>query len=52
LDGDKQEMIHLAYFQGYTQIEISEKLKIPLGTVKTKMRNALLLLKDLLKEYK
>ena len=52
LDSDKQELIHLAYFQGYTQIEISEKLKIPLGTVKTKMRNALLLLKDLLKEYK
>ncbi|WP_223810848.1 RNA polymerase sigma factor, partial [Paenimyroides baculatum] len=43
LDSDKQELIHLAYFQGYTQIEISEKLKIPLGTVKTKMRNALLL---------
>jgi len=52
LDSDKQELIHLAYFQGYTQIEISEKLKIPLGTVKTKMRNALLLLKDSLKEYK
>ena len=52
LDSDKQELIHLAYFQGYTQIEISEKLKIPLGTVKTKMRNAMLLLKDLLKEYK
>ncbi|MEG0918195.1 MAG: RNA polymerase sigma factor [Flavobacterium sp.] len=52
LDPDKRELIHLAYFQGYTQIEISEKLKIPLGTVKTKIRNTLLLLKDLLKEYK
>ena len=52
LDADKQELIHLAYFQGYTQIEISEKLKMPLGTVKTKMRNTLLILKDLLKEYK
>jgi len=52
LDPDKRELIHLAYFQGYTQVEISEKLKIPLGTVKTKMRNTLMILKDLLKEYK
>jgi len=51
LESDKQELINLAYYQGYTQNEISEKLKIPLGTVKTKMRNALIRLKDLLKDY-
>ena len=51
LEADKQELIDLAYYQGYTQHEISEKLKIPLGTVKTKMRNALMKLKDLLKDY-
>ncbi len=51
LEVDKQELIDLAYYQGYTQNEISEKLKIPLGTVKTKMRNALMKLKDLLKDY-
>jgi len=51
LETDKQELINLAYYQGYTQHEISEKLKIPLGTVKTKMRNALMKLKDLLKDY-
>lgn len=51
LDVDKKELIDLAYYQGYTQSEISEKLKIPLGTVKTKMRNALMKLKDLLKDY-
>lgn len=51
LESDKQELINLAYYQGYTQHEISEKLKIPLGTVKTKMRNALMKLKDLLKDY-
>ncbi len=51
LEVDKQELIDLAYYQGYTQHEISEKLKIPLGTVKTKMRNALMKLKDLLKDY-
>ncbi|SMP27750.1 RNA polymerase sigma-70 factor, ECF subfamily [Chryseobacterium profundimaris] len=51
LETDKKELIELAYYQGYTQNEISEKLKIPLGTVKTKMRNALMKLKDLLKDY-
>ncbi len=51
LEVDKQELINLAYYQGYTQNEISEKLKIPLGTVKTKMRNTLMKLKDLLKDY-
>lgn len=51
LEVDKQELINLAYYQGYTQSEISDKLKIPLGTVKTKMRNALMTLKDLLKDY-
>lgn len=51
LETDKQEIIDLAYYQGYTQNEISEKLKIPLGTVKTKMRNALMKLRDLLKDY-
>ncbi|WP_228393969.1 RNA polymerase sigma factor [Chryseobacterium artocarpi] len=51
LEDDKQELINLSYYQGYTQHEISEKLKIPLGTVKTKMRNALMKLKDLLKDY-
>lgn len=52
LENDKREMIDLAYYQGYTQSEISEKMKIPLGTIKTKMRNALTNLKDLLQDYK
>jgi RNA polymerase sigma-70 factor (ECF subfamily) len=51
LETDKQELINMAYYQGYTQNEISEQLKIPLGTVKTKMRNALMKLRDLLKDY-
>ncbi len=52
LEVDKREMINLAYYQGYTQSEISEKLNLPLGTIKTKMRTALIKLKDLLKDYK
>lgn len=50
LKQDQQELIDLAYYQGYTQDEIAKKLGIPLGTVKTKVRQALLTLRELTKE--
>lgn len=34
-------LIDMAYFQGYTQKEISQELNLPLGTVKTRMRKAI-----------
>lgn len=34
-------LIDMAYFQGYTQKEISKELNLPLGTVKTRMRKAI-----------
>lgn len=43
-------IIDLAYFEGYTQEEISKKLNLPLGTVKTKVRQAILTLRDLTKK--
>lgn len=43
-------LVELAYFQGYTQDEISKFLNIPLGTVKTRLRSALIQLKDFLKK--
>jgi RNA polymerase sigma-70 factor (ECF subfamily) len=44
-------VIHLSYYEGYTQKEIAEKLKIPLPTVESKIRVALNNLKDnLIKE--
>lgn len=52
LNGLKEEhksIIDLAYFEGYTQEEISKKLGMPLGTVKTKVRQALLKLRELSK---
>lgn len=50
LKDDQREIIDLAYYQGYTQDEISKKLNLPLGTVKTKVRQALLALRELTKE--
>lgn len=41
LDPKLKQVIHLIYFLGYTQQEVSEKLNLPLGTVKTRTRMAL-----------
>lgn len=49
LKDEHKLIIDLAYFEGYTQEEISKKLNIPLGTVKTKVRQAILTLRDLTK---
>lgn len=37
----QREVIELAYYQGYSQSEIAEKLIQPLGTVKTRVRLAM-----------
>ena len=50
LKEDHKVIIDLAYFEGYTQEEISKKLEMPLGTVKTKVRQALLTLRNLTKK--
>lgn len=49
LKPDQKTIIDLAYFNGFTQDEISKQLDIPLGTVKTKMRSAILELRKYLK---
>lgn len=41
-------IIDLAYFNGYTQDEISKEMGIPLGTVKTRMRTAIIELRKML----
>ena len=45
---EQRVLIELAYFKGYTHDEISEIENIPLGTVKTRIRNALLQLRELM----
>lgn len=48
LKPDQKVIIDLAYFNGYTQEEISKEMEIPLGTVKTRMRSAIIELRKLL----
>jgi len=48
LPPDQKQALMLAYFGGYTQNEIAETLKQPLGTIKTRIRLALQKLRDFL----
>lgn len=41
-------VIQVAYFEGLSQSEISEKMKLPLGTVKTRMRDGMIKLREIL----
>jgi len=49
LKSDLRILIELSYFNGYTHEEIAEIEKIPLGTVKTRIRTALIQLREHLK---
>ena len=49
LKSESRVLIDLAYFKGYTHEEIAQIQEIPLGTVKTRIRTALLQLREHLK---
>lgn len=48
LKPEQRLVIDLAYFNGFTQDEIAKQIGIPLGTVKTRMRTAILELRKIL----
>jgi len=48
LPAEQRQTIELAYFKGYTQTQIAGAMKVPLGTVKGRMRIGLFKLKALL----
>ena len=50
LPPEQKEALYLAYFGGYTQSQIAEILKQPLGTVKTRLRLAMQKLREFLDE--
>jgi RNA polymerase sigma-70 factor (ECF subfamily) len=50
LPGDQKNAIELAFFDGLTHVEIAEKLGVPLGTIKTRIRLGLLKIKDQLND--
>jgi RNA polymerase sigma factor (sigma-70 family) len=52
LEEKHQIIIEFLYFKGYSQSEAAEALDIPLGTVKSRLRKAILLLRKLLGDEK
>lgn len=50
LKEEHRQLIDLSYFQGFTHEQIAKTLNIPLGTVKTRLRAALVQLRSLLSQ--
>lgn len=49
LSPEQKLVVDLLYFQGYTQSEVADEFDIPLGTVKTRLRSAIIHLRKSIK---
>jgi RNA polymerase sigma factor (sigma-70 family) len=47
LEPKQRKIIDMSYYQGFTQEEIAKELEMPVGTVKTKIRTAILELRKM-----
>ena len=50
LKPDQIEVIQMAFFQDLTHAEVAQSLALPLGTVKSRIRNAMIKLRELLEQ--
>ena len=48
LDTDQRQVVSLAFMHGFSHAQLADRLGIPLGTVKSRIRRALLALKECL----
>jgi RNA polymerase sigma-70 factor, ECF subfamily len=48
LSAEQREALDLAYWHGYTHTEIARRVKVPIGTVKSRLHHALMKLRNVL----
>jgi RNA polymerase sigma-70 factor (ECF subfamily) len=48
LSAEQRQVIELAYFEGLTHVEIAERIRLPLGTAKSRIRLAMNKLRETL----
>ncbi len=52
IPSNQRQVLEMAYYEGLSQTAIGQKLQLPLGTVKTRSRQGLIRLRELLIDYR